>query len=90
MEDCAILKNDKNYTVFIFKDNTIRFLTSPKLEKYTRVIEWDHAYLVVMAKYKNIGEIEEYIDLAPVLRNLYYDVEKFLNPIKEVKIDYAA
>ena len=41
-------------------------------------------------KYKNIGEVEEYIDLIPILDKLYYDVDKFLEPIKEVKIDYAA
>ena len=43
-----------------------------------------------MAKYKNMDEIEEYIDLVPILQNLYYDVDEFLAPIKEVQIDYAA
>lgn len=43
-----------------------------------------------MAKYKDIEEVEEYIDLVPVLERLYYDVEEFLKPIKEVKIYYAA
>jgi hypothetical protein len=43
-----------------------------------------------MAKYKHKkDEIEEYIDLIPVLKGLYMDPEKFLNPIKEVKIEYA-
>ncbi len=28
---------------------------------------------MVMAKYKDIGEIEDYIDLIPILRNLYID-----------------
>ncbi len=43
-----------------------------------------------MAKYKHKdGEIEEYIDLIPVLEGLYMDKEKFLAPIKEVKIEYA-
>lgn len=60
------------------------------MERYTSVVEWDHGYLVVMAKYKNIGEVEEYIDLIPILDKLYYDVEQFLEPIKEVKIEYAA
>ena len=41
-------------------------------------------------QYKNIGEVEEYIDLIPILDKSYYDVDKFLEPIKEVKIDYAA
>ena len=65
-------------------------MTSARLERYTKIVEWDHGYLVVMAKYKNIGEVEEYIDLIPILDKLYYDVDKFLEPIKEVKIDYAA
>ena len=65
-------------------------MTSARLERYTKIVEWDHGYLVVMAKYKGLDEIEEYIDLVPILKMLYYDVDKFLKPIKEVKIDYAA
>ena len=43
-----------------------------------------------MAKYKHKDEeIEEYVDLIPVLEGLYMDKEKFLAPIKEVKIEYA-
>lgn len=87
---CAILKSDGQYTIFIFENQIIRFVTSSKLEKYTKVKEWDKGYLVVMAKYKNLDEIEEYIDLVPILQNLYYDVDEFLMPIKEVRIDYAA
>ena len=52
--------------------------------------EWDKGYLVVMAKYKNLNEVEQYIDLVPILQNLYYDVDEFLTPVKEVQIDYAA
>ena len=90
MKDYAILKNDGEYTIFEFQNNVIRFVTSSRLEKYTKVIEWDQGYLVVMAKYKNLNEVEEYIDLVPILEKLYYDVEEFLRPIKGVKIDYAA
>lgn len=89
-DNCAILKSDSQYTIFIFKGQVIRFATSSKLERYTEVKEWDKGYLVVMAKYKNMDEIEEYIDLVPILQNLYYDVDEFLAPIKEVRIDYAA
>lgn len=90
MNDYAILKNDSEYTIFEFQNNVIRFVTSSRLEKYTKVIEWDQGYLVVMAKYKNLNDVEEYIDLVPTLEKLYYDVEEFLRPIKGVKIDYAA
>ena len=42
-----------------------------------------------MAKYRQMDhEIEEYIDLIPVLDSLYMDKDKFLAPIKEVEIDY--
>ena len=82
-DNCAILKSDSQYTIFIFKDQVIRFATS-------EVKEWDKGYLVVMAKYKNLNEMEEYIDLIPILQNLYYDVDEFLAPIKAVRIDYAA
>lgn len=90
MNNCAFLKNEGEYTIFKFNDDTVRFMTSPRLERYTSVVEWDHGYLVVTAKYKNIGEVEEYIDISHILDRLYYDVDKFLKPIKEVKIDYAA
>jgi len=52
-------------------------------------LEWEHGYLVVMAKYEGMEEIEEYIDLVPILENLYFDADKFLNPIKEVGIAYV-
>ena len=90
MTDYAILTNRGEYSIFQFNNQIIRFATSDRLEKYTRVIEWDKGYIVVMAKYKNLEEVEEYIDLVPILEMLYYDVEEFLKPIKEVKIDYAA
>ena len=42
-----------------------------------------------MAKYKNQeNEIEEYIDLLPVLDGLYMDPDSFLKPIEEVEIAY--
>ena len=90
MKDYAILTNRGEYSIFQFNNQTIRFATSDRLEKYTRVIEWDKGYIVVMAKYKGLEEVEEYIDLVPILEMLYYDVDEFLKPIKEVKIDYAA
>ena len=90
MNSCAVLGNQGEYTIFKFNNHTIRFMTSKRLERYTKVIEWDHGYLVVMGKYKNIGEVEEYIDLIPILDKLYYNTDEFLKAIKEVRIDYAA
>lgn len=89
MSSYAILSNDENFTIFEYDKQIIRFVTSSKLERYTQVLEWDHGYLVVMTKYKNIGEVEEYIDLIPILQRLYYDPEAFLEPIKEVRIEYS-
>ncbi|MBQ0064121.1 MAG: hypothetical protein KBS94_08940 [Prevotella sp.] len=75
-------------THFYFGDYHIRFQTSEKLERYTDVREWDNGYIVVMAKYKDEDEMEEYIDLCPILDNLYINKKEFLNPIKHVKINY--
>lgn len=87
--ECAILSSEPNYTVFKYGRHKIRFQAPQSLEYYSSVKEWDRGYLVVMAKYKhNTQEEEEYIDLVPILENLYYDVDSFLNPIKEVRIEY--
>lgn len=90
MHSYAILRNNHEYTIFEHNEQVIRFMTSPRLERYTRVVEWDHGYIVVMARYQNIGEVEEYIDLISILEKLYYDVDAFLEPIKEVRIDYES
>ena len=90
MKDYAVLTNDGKYTIFEYDNQRIRFVTSDKLEKYTKIIEWDNGYLVVMAKYKEMSGVEEYIDLIPILDMLYYDTETFLKPIREVKIYDAA
>lgn len=86
--DSAFLSNEKDMTSFRYGNQNIRFRTSPRLECYTAVKEWDQGYLVVMAKYRGIGEIEDYIDLIPILQNLYIEPNKFLNPIKSVEINY--
>ncbi len=89
MNDCAFLSSEGSFTSFSYGEKTIRFRTSPALERYTDIIEWDHGYLVVMAKYKNQPAEEEYIDLEPILDNLYIDSQSFLNPIKKVSLQYA-
>lgn len=89
MSDEATLSNKNEYTIFKYDKYIIRFRAPYSLEKYTQVKEWDHGYLVVMAKYvHNQKEEEEYIDLIPILENLYYDANKFLAPIKKVSIQY--
>ncbi len=88
MQSEAILSNDRQFTSFSFNDQTIRFVTSSKLERYTRIVEWDHGYIVVMAVYNGLGEVEEYIDLVPILENLYIEPDAFLDPIQKVRIAY--
>ena len=59
------------------------------LKRYVEVKEWDNGYIVVMADYEGMGITEEYIDLVPILENLYIDPATFLKDIKTVKIgDY--
>lgn len=87
---CARLGNEKHYTIFRYGLYTIRFKAPYSLERYTAIKEWDHGYLVVMAKYKhNPQPEEEYIDLVPILKDLYISPEKFLQNIKEVKLENA-
>lgn len=45
----AVLTNEGKYTIFEFNNQRVRFIISDKLEIYTKVIEWDNGYLVVMA-----------------------------------------
>lgn len=39
-----------------------------------------------MEKYRHNDKEEEYIDLVPILENLYFDSEAFLAPIKKVRL----
>lgn len=89
MNNEAVLSNDRIFTSFMFDGHNIRFRTSPRLERYTRVVEWERGYIVVMAKYEGHEEEEEYIDLVPILENLYFDVDDFLKPIQKVRIEYV-
>ena len=83
----AYLGKNGNYTVFSFGDMVIRFLAPYSLEKYTEIKEWDNGYLVVSAKYSHNAEPEEeYIDLNPILKDLFLDAGNFLKPIKEVAL----
>lgn len=88
-KDSAILSSYGKYTTFSYGGKTLTFRTCDGLEKYTAVLLWDHGYLEVLAKNKqNAHEIEEFIDLEPVLDGLYMDKDSFLAPIKKVSISY--
>jgi len=90
MNDTAVLSSFDRYTTFTFNGKKLTFRTSNGLEKYLKILTWDNGYIEVLAKYRQRdGEIEEYIDLDPVLEGLYMDKQEFLNPIKNVRIEYA-
>lgn len=82
----AVLSNKYDLTSFKYGDYNIRFRTPAILKAYTEVKEWDNGYLVVMADYEGIGITEEYIDLVPILKNLYINPETFLKNIRTVRI----
>ena len=84
----ALLSNNGDMTSFRYGNSNIRFRAPKRLKRYVDVKEWDNGYIVVMADYEGLGETEEYIDLLPILKNLYINPETFLKPIKSVKIDY--
>ena len=88
LSSVALLSNQGDMTSFRYGNSNIRFRTPKRLKRYTEVKEWDNGYIVVMADYEGLGETEEYIDLLPILKNLYINPETFLKPIKSVKIDY--
>lgn len=88
MSNEAILSSENEYTIFKYDRYIIRFRAPYSLEKYTQVKEWNNGYLVVMAKYSHNQDEEEYIDLIPILKDLYYDAYEFLAPIKKVRIQY--
>ena len=85
----AILSSFDKYTTFTYAGKTITFRTCDGLDRYTKVLLWDHGYLEVMAKYNHQNhEVEEYIDLEPILEGLYMNKNLFLDPIKKVTIKY--
>lgn len=74
-----------NYSLFSYGNDVIRFATSPRLVKYTRIKKWDDGYLEVGADY-GTGEVEDYIDIRAILDNLYYDTDAFLSKIDKVEV----
>ena len=86
----AYLTNDRDIISFSYGDRTIRFKGPYSLQRFLNVQEWDHGYLVVEATYAHDPEpVEDYIDLIPILQNLYIDSEAFLKPIERVEVRYA-
>lgn len=82
----AVLSNEGDMTSFRYGGSNIRFRTPKRLKRYVEVKEWDNGYIVVMADYEGLGVMEDYIDLQPILENLYMNPKTFLKSIKSVRI----
>ncbi len=88
INDTALLAHHGLYTSFAYGDTVVRFLTSQRLDRYIKVLKWDNGYIETIASY-NGHEEEEYIDLVPILKNLFIEPETFLKPIRKVEVSYA-
>ena len=83
----AYLSNEGEMIKFQYGRWIVRSRGPYSLEYFTSVRSWDNGYMVVMAKYRHNQEPEEeYIDLVPILNNLYIDALQFVRPIKEVRL----
>lgn len=91
MADVAYLSCNNGYTYFKFGERVLKFRTSDRAIKYLTVKEWDpeYGYLVVDVLHDTLGTVEDYIDLLPMLDNLYIDAKKALIPIKRVEVECA-
>ena len=90
MARIAVLGNEKDVTSFTWNGRIIRFRTSRHLLRYTEIVQWDAGYLVVKALYDNCpDEEEDYIDLLPILENLYIEPKEYLQGVEGVCIENA-
>lgn len=86
----AYLSSGDGYISFSCKGRIIRFKGPNSLIRIDHVVEWNLGYIVVMAAYTYTDElVEDYIDLAPILENLYIEPEQFLQGIDRVEVKYA-
>lgn len=89
MNNYAYLSCSGNYSQFDFNEYSIRFKTSSHLRKYEEIKLWDNGYLVVTADYDTTGPVEEYIDLIPMLKNLFIEPDILLPKVKGVKLKHG-
>ena len=90
MEKTAYLSNKGDIIIFSFRDKIIRFKGPYSLVRFDKIVFWDKGYIVVDTCYTHSSTlVEDYIDLVPILQDLYMDTEHFLEPIEKVEIKYA-
>ena len=87
-DGAAVLSHCGGFSSFSFGGDVIRFATPSCLRRYVRVKKWEDGYIEVDADYGH-GEEEDYIDLLPILNNLYYDAKEFLRPIRKIEVKYG-
>ena len=80
-------------SLFADCDELIRILvssvkTAKSLRRFTDVKKWHDGYIEVMADYGARVE-EDYIDLVPILENLYIPAHDYVRPIKKVVLNYV-
>lgn len=85
--DVAYLSNEGKYSFFRCGKYTFKFRTSERLVKYVAVKEWDDGYIVVDCLHEKLGVIEDYIDLAPMMDNLFLNADEIFTPIRKVEIE---
>lgn len=89
MDTTAYLSNIKDVTYFIYNGIVVRFKAPYSLQYYEEIKKWNNGYIEVMTKYNNSDDLEEeYIDLIPILKNLYIDPKEFLKSIERVEVRY--
>lgn len=82
----AYLCNKDEYTIFKVNREVVKFRTSPYLETYTEIKEYDDGYMVLMAQLSTIPEPDEdYMDIKGVFQELELDT-RVLSQITEVII----
>ena len=85
----AFISNNGRYICFSYNGRNIRFRGPYSLVRFDKVKKLDNGYLVVNAFYEHEQEsIEDYIDLVPILEDLYINPENFLKGIKNVEVRY--
>lgn len=86
----AYLSNIKDCICFSYNGRNIRFRGPYSLKKIERVKNWDHGYIVIDAIYTHSKDpVEDYIDMFPILEQLYIEPESFISTINHVEVANA-
>ena len=74
----AYLSLSPRYSIFEWGGRRMKFKTSPYLERYVSVLEWNNGYLECLAKYSTLPQpVEEYLDLRFIAERLKLPTDVF-------------